>query len=378
MSDIQLLESLQTFSKQLKSELAKTIVGQSQTIDTLLTGLLCGGHCLLTGVPGLAKTLLVRSLAQTLSFSFSRIQFTPDLMPSDITGTEIIQQDPGTGERRLTFQPGPIFANLILADEINRTPPKTQAALLEAMQEGQITVGNQTRPLPKPFFVLATQNPLEQSGTYPLPEAQLDRFMFNIPLDYPSAEEELSIILNCQPGSAPELSALIDAKRLSAYQDLIRRIPVDEQTARYALSLVRRSRPRSQESQRQESQIQDTKRQGTGESVTSGKAKRSPVGRFFSSPQESSSIQPDISDDFINQYVRWGAGPRAGQYLLLGAKCRAALSGRNHPLPEDVAFVARLVLRHRILLNFHAEAQGITADQIVAHLISGTFGASPS
>ena len=340
MSDIQLVESLQQFSGRLKSELAKSIVGQQKTVEMLLTGLLCGGHCLLTGVPGLAKTLLVRSLAQTLSFSFSRIQFTPDLMPSDITGTEIIQQDPVTGERRLTFQPGPVFANLVLADEINRTPPKTQAALLEAMQEGQITGGNQSRALPKPFFVLATQNPLEQSGTYPLPEAQLDRFMFNIPLDYPSEDEELSIILNCQPGAIPALAPLIDATILIEYQNLIRRIPVDEQTARYALNLVRRSRPRVQKQSVEQS-------------------------------AEQSLEKPHESDNFINQYVRWGAGPRAGQYLLLGAKCRAVLSGRNNPLREDVAAVAGLVLRHRILPNFHAEAQGITADQVVEYLLSG-------
>ena len=321
MSDLETLKKLKETCGAIKSELSKAIVGQEQTIDALISCLLCGGNCLLTGVPGLAKTLLVRSLAQTLNLSFSRIQFTPDLMPSDIIGTEILQEDKTTRSRSLKFQQGPLFANLVLADEINRTPPKTQAALLEAMQEGQATVGGQTYALPKPFFVLATQNPIEQGGTYPLPEAQLDRFMFNVPLTYPNEQDELEVILRCQPGESTPLKAQASGELIRQFQKLVRSMPVDEQTARRALTIVRQSRPE------------------------------------------------ETSCDAVRQYVRWGAGPRAGQYLVLAARAAAAMDGRVNPLPEDVKKVAPLVMRHRIVLNFHAEAENVNADEVVKQII---------
>lgn len=321
MSDTEALKKLQQTGKAIKEELSKAIIGQEETVDALIIGLLCGGNCLLTGVPGLAKTLLVRSLAQTLNLSFSRIQFTPDLMPSDITGTEILQEDKSNRTRTLKFQPGPLFANLVLADEINRTPPKTQAALLEAMQEGQVTVGGQTYALPKPFFVMATQNPIEQGGTYPLPEAQLDRFMFNIPLVYPKKEEELSILLRCQPGESAVLKPQTGAELVKQFQKLVRSLPLDEQTARAALEMVRQTRP------------------------------------------------DETALDSVKQYVRWGAGPRAGQYLLLAARGRAALNGATNPLINDIKQVARLVLRHRIALNFHAEAENVSSDTIIDEII---------
>ena len=322
MSDLETLKKLKETCGAIKSELSRAIVGQEQTIDALISCLLCGGNCLLTGVPGLAKTLLVRSLAQTLNLSFSRIQFTPDLMPSDIIGTEILQEDKTTRSRSLKFQQGPLFANLVLADEINRTPPKTQAALLEAMQEGQATVGGQTYALPKPFFVLATQNPIEQGGTYPLPEAQLDRFMFNVPLTYPNEKDELEVILRCQPGESAPLKAQASGELIRQFQKLVRSMPVDEQTARRALTIVRQSRP------------------------------------------------DETSCDAVRQYVRWGAGPRAGQYLVLAARAVAAMDGRVNPLPEDVKKVAPLVMRHRIVLNFHAEAENVNADEVVKQIVA--------
>ncbi|MBQ6617313.1 MAG: AAA family ATPase [Thermoguttaceae bacterium] len=321
MSDLETLKKLNETCGAIKSELSRAIVGQEQTIDALISCLLCGGNCLLTGVPGLAKTLLVRSLAQTLNLSFSRIQFTPDLMPSDIIGTEILQEDKTTRSRSLKFQQGPLFANLVLADEINRTPPKTQAALLEAMQEGQATVGGQTYSLPKPFFVLATQNPIEQGGTYPLPEAQLDRFMFNVPLTYPNEQDELEVILRCQPGELAPLKAQASGELIRQFQKLVRSMPIDEQTARRALNIVRQSRPE------------------------------------------------ETSCDAVRQYVRWGAGPRAGQYLVLAARAAAAMDGRVNPLPKDVKRVAPLVMRHRIVLNFHAEAENVNADEVVKQII---------
>ncbi len=321
MSDLETLKKLKQTCNAIKAELSKAIIGQEQTIDAMICCLLCGGNCLLTGVPGLAKTLLVRSLAQTLNLSFSRIQFTPDLMPSDIIGTEILLEDKTTRNRSLKFQQGPLFANLVLADEINRTPPKTQAALLEAMQEGQATVGGQTYRLPQPFFVLATQNPIEQGGTYPLPEAQLDRFMFNIPLTYPSEDDELSVIMRCQPGQTQALKPQASGELIRQFQNLIRLVPVDEQTARCALNLVRQSRPE------------------------------------------------ETTNAAVQKYVRWGAGPRAGQYLVLAARAFAAMEERSNPLPDDVLRVAPLVMRHRIVLNFHAEAENINADQIIKNLI---------
>jgi MoxR-like ATPase len=280
------------------------------------------GHCLLVGVPGLAKTLMIRTLADTLSLAFSRIQFTPDLMPSDITGTEVIQENKTSGQRELAFLRGPIFANVVLADEINRTPPKTQAALLEAMQEHQLTIGGRRHVLDEPFFVLATQNPIEQEGTYPLPEAQLDRFMFNTFVDYPDEEEELAIVRRTTVDVETELAPTLDADRILSLQRIVRRVPVAEHVARYALQLARLSRPHK------------------------------------GNPPE-----------FIRNYVNWGAGPRASQYMVLGAKARAVLHGRFHAAVDDVRAVAYPVLRHRIMTNFNAEAEGIKSDEIVRRLI---------
>jgi MoxR-like ATPase len=277
---------------------------------------------LLVGVPGLAKTLMIRTVAQALSLSFSRIQFTPDLMPSDITGTEVIQEDKISGIRQLRFMPGPVFANIVLADEINRTPPKTQAALLEAMQEHQVTAGGQKHPLPEPFFVLATQNPIEQEGTYPLPEAQLDRFMFNVLIDYPSEEEELQIVKRTTAEIEVRITPTLTAEQIIELCRIVRRIPIADHVARYALQLARLTR------------------RGKGE-----------------------------VPDFIEEYVMWGAGPRASQYMVLGAKARAVVAGRYYVSREDIRAVALPVLRHRIRTNFNADAEGITADWIITRLL---------
>ena len=320
--DVQAVDQLHTTYGHLCSELGKVVVGQQQVVEQLLIALFAGGHCLLVGVPGLAKTLLVRTLAEALDLDFSRVQFTPDLMPADITGTEVIQEDRSSGERTFRFLSGPVFANVLLADEINRTPPKTQAALLEAMQEQQVTVGGQRHALPQPFFVLATQNPIEQEGTYPLPEAQLDRFMFEVLIDYPDEQEELQIIKQTTSDWHPQLTPALDANQIIKYSELVRRMPVADHVASYALRLVRQTR------------------------VGRGKV-------------------PDL----VSKYVSWGAGPRASQCLVLAAKARAALHGRYFVGTEDIQAVAAPVLRHRIIANFNAEAEGITTDTIVQHLL---------
>ena len=321
-SDLDAVRRLNEAHQAVRGELAKVIVGQEQVLEYLLIAIFARGHGLLVGVPGLAKTLMVSTLAEALDLSFSRIQFTPDLMPSDITGTEVIQEDRSTGERSFRFLKGPVFSNVILADEINRTPPKTQAALLEAMQERQVTAGGQKRPLPDPFFVLATQNPIEQEGTYPLPEAQLDRFMFEVVVDYPSEDEEYDILrLTTAPREA-ELSRALSAEEIVALQQLVLKVPIAEHVIRYAMSLARLTRV--------------------------GKAE---------------------VPDFIGRYVRWGAGPRAGQYMILGGKARAILHGRYYVSTDDIRAVAYPVLRHRIITNFNASAEGVTTDQLIGQLI---------
>jgi MoxR-like ATPase len=320
--DIQSLERLKSAYDKMRSEISQVVIGQDAVIEELLMAVFSRGHCILVGVPGLAKTLLVSTISRVLSLSFKRIQFTPDLMPADITGTEIIQEDPLTRERKFVFLRGPLFANMILADEINRTPPKTQAALLEAMQEHKITVGGQSHVLAEPFFVLATQNPIEQEGTYPLPEAQLDRFMFMIVVGYPSADEELQIMRATTGGSQPTINTTLTGDDILAVQETVRRIPVGDHVFRYAANLVRATRPRE-------------------------------AG----------------SPDFVNECVAWGAGPRASQYLIMGAKARAALQGRAYATTEDVAAIALPVLRHRIVTNFNAEAEGLSTDTIVQRLL---------
>jgi MoxR-like ATPase len=322
-SDVDAANSLMAGYAEIKREIAKVIIGQEAVIEQLLISLLARGHCLLIGVPGLAKTLLIKTLAQVLDLRFNRIQFTPDLMPSDITGTEIIEQDVSTGGKAFKFVKGPIFANIILADEINRTPPKTQAALLESMQEHHVTAAGQKYILEEPFFVLATQNPIEQEGTYPLPEAQLDRFMFNLWLDYPTTDEEIEIVKSTTSQYEPVLFPVLTADEIIAFQTLIRRVPVADHVIQYAVDLVTRTRPTS-----------------------------------ASSP------------DFIKNWLSWGAGPRASQYLILGAKTRALLDGRHTPDISDVRVMAGPVLRHRIVPNFNAEADGLTAIQIVEKLLS--------
>lgn len=308
----------------LKAEIAKVIVGQDKIIDEVLTALFANGHVLIEGVPGLAKTLLISSLAQSLSLSFSRIQFTPDLMPSDITGSDILVSDQKTGAKGFEYLKGPVFANIILADEINRTPPKTQSALLQAMQEYTITSGNKTWDLQRPFIVMATQNPIEQEGTYPLPEAQLDRFMFYINIDYPSYEEELRIVESTTGGALPQIKPQLGAKEIISLQSAIRQLPVSEHVVKYAVDLVRASRPNTED-----------------------------------------------ADLEIKRWVSWGAGPRASQYLVLGAKAVAAMQGRLSPSEEDVRTVAPIVLKHRILVSFAAEAEGVSSAEIVALLLKG-------
>jgi MoxR-like ATPase len=308
--------------QQVKQEVAKVIVGQEAVIDQLMVALLARGHCLLVGVPGLAKTLLIRTVSDVLDLTFSRIQFTPDLMPTDITGTEILEQNVSTGGKEFRFIRGPVFANIILADEINRTPPKTQAALLEAMQEHRVTAANVTYTLAEPFFVLATQNPIEQEGTYPLPEAQLDRFMFNLWLDYPSEREEIDIVKTTTSEYKPVLQKVMGARDIIDFQDLVRTVPVADNVIEYAVRLAAKTR-----------------------------AKRPGV------------------PDFVSKYVSYGAGPRASQYLVLGAKVRALLDGRYTPSIDDIRSLALPVLRHRIITNFNAEAEGLTTVEIIQRLI---------
>lgn len=325
MDDAEKVSQLHEKFQAVRQELARVIVGQQATIESLFTCLLARGHCLLVGVPGLAKTLLVRSIGEVLGLSFSRIQFTPDLMPSDITGTEVIQEDPETGRRGFHFVEGPVFSNLLLADEINRTPPKTQAALLEAMQEKQVTAAGKKHRLPDPFFVLATQNPIEQEGTYPLPEAQLDRFMFQVTIDYPSEEEELEVILgsgNATGGTGSNLRVVLERDQLLGFTELVQRIPVAEHVGRFALAIVRGTRPRI----------------------------------------------PDPVEQ-VAQYVTWGAGPRGGQNLVQAARAHAAIHGRFAVEIEDIQAVCPAVLSHRIKTNFSADAEGITALDIVEAVI---------
>ena len=318
--------------ERVRREVHKVIVGQGRVLDETLLALLCGGHAVVEGVPGLAKTLLIATLARTLSMQFSRIQFTPDLMPSDITGTEVIEEDRATGSRALRFVRGPIFANLVLADEINRTPPKTQAALLEAMQERQVTVGGVAHRLPSPFFVLATQNPIEQEGTYPLPEAQLDRFMMNIHIGYPTEAEELEVITRTTGEGTTQPDAVMDSSDLVRVQSAVRRMPVAEHVARYALRLVRSTR-------------------------VGDRAGQSGV---------------ETAPRIVRDYVAWGAGPRASQFLILAAKAKALMSGHTHVLPEHMQAIALPVLRHRIVTNFNAEADGVTSEAIVQKLLDET------
>jgi len=320
--DVKSAKKLATATRKLKNELRKVIIGQEQVIDQLLVCLFSNAHCFMVGVPGLAKTLIVSTLARTLNLSFKRIQFTPDLMPSDITGTDIIQEDPETGRRDFVYSPGPIFANMVLADEINRTPPKTQAALLEAMQERQITAGRNTYPLEAPFFVLATQNPIEQEGTYPLPEAQLDRFMLNVLVDYPARHDEFEIYKSTTVGQEHGLEPVLKAKEIIKLQEIVLRVPVGDHVFDYALEIVRKTRP-----------------------------------------------EDDSSPDFVREWLEVGAGPRAGQNLILGAKARALMLGRFYATCDDVEALAPPVLRHRLLTNFNAETEGIKAEDIIRRLL---------
>ncbi|MHB1155351.1 MAG: AAA family ATPase [Phycisphaerales bacterium] len=320
--ELHLVRQVAHAHKLMRDQIARRIIGQSQVLDDLLTAILASGHALLIGVPGLAKTMMVQTLADVLDLQFHRIQFTPDLMPADITGTEVLEEDRATGRRAFRFMHGPVFANIVLADEINRTPPKTQAALLQAMQERHVSVANETHELPKPFFVLATQNPIEQEGTYPLPEAQLDRFMFALKVDYPTAEEELRIALLTTGTDSSPVQKMLNAVQVIALQNLVRRVPVSEHVAGYAVKLTRATRP----------------------------------------------TLPD-APDFIRKYVGWGAGPRAVQYLVLGAKARAVLEGTTNVTTAHIRDVAPIVLRHRVLTNFTAEAEGIDSDRIVQQLL---------
>jgi MoxR-like ATPase len=318
-SDVEAVDALAKSYTLLKNEIGKVIVGQDQVVQAVIISLFSNGHSLLVGVPGLAKTLLVSTIAQALDLNFKRIQFTPDLMPTDITGSEVLGDN-----RQFQFNRGPLFSNIVLADEINRTPPKTQAALLEAMQERSVTVAGVSHQLPSPFFVLATQNPIEQEGTYPLPEAQLDRFMFNIPLDYPAYEEEINIVKGTTGAEVKTLSNVLNAEEILAYQQLIRKIPIADNVLEYAVSLATRTRPNTER-----------------------------------------------ASAMVNEYISWGAGPRASQYLVLGAKCHAAIHGKYSPDKEDVRAIANYVLRHRIVRNYKAEAEGVTEE----HVIENLFGA---
>ena len=315
-SDVQAVDALASYYKLLKEEIGKVIVGQDDVVRAVIISLFSNGHSLLVGVPGLAKTLLVSTIADVLDLEFKRIQFTPDLMPSDITGSEILDET-----RHFKFNKGPLFTNILLADEINRTPPKTQAALLEAMQEKSVTVAGARHVLPKPFFVLATQNPIEQEGTYPLPEAQLDRFMFNIPLDYPSYDEEVQVVKSTTSNEKYTLRNILTGDQIMGFQSLVRKIPIPDNVLEYAVSLASKTRPNT-----------------------------------------------DLATTEVNNYISWGAGPRASQYLVLGAKCHAAINGKYSPDKEDVQAIANYVLRHRIVRNYKAEAEGITEEQIIKNL----------
>ena len=315
-SDVEAVDALAKAYRDLRAEIGKVIVGQEEVVKTVLISLFSNGHSLLVGVPGLAKTLLVSTISEVLDLEFKRIQFTPDLMPTDITGSEILGDD-----RRFEINPGPLFANIVLADEINRTPPKTQAALLEAMQERSVTVSGVRHVLPAPFFVLATQNPIEQEGTYPLPEAQLDRFMFNIPLDYPTYEQELAVVKGTTGTRDQKLNSILSGEEILYFQQLVRKIPISDNVLEYAVSLTTKTRP------------------GTERATAD-----------------------------VNNYISWGAGPRASQYLVLGAKCHAAISGKYSPDIEDVQAIAKYVLRHRIVRNYKAEAEGITEENVIEAL----------
>src|SRR5438874_7912190 len=321
----QTVEQIISSRAQIQSELAKVIVGQKEVIEELLIALFAGGHCLITGAPGLAKTLLVKSLAQIFHLRFQRIQFTPDLMPADITGTEILQES--SEGRKMVFVPGPVFANMILADEINRTPPKTQAALLEAMQEHQVTAAGVRHALPEPFFVLATQNPIEREGTYPLPEAQLDRFMFNVVIDYLPEDEEVTVVAQTTARNAEPIAPLFTGEDVLRFHNLVRQVPVAEDLVRHAVRLAASSRPHQ-----------------------------------------------NGAPDFIKDWISWGAGLRAGQYLVLGAKVRALLHGRAHVIIEDIQALAQPTLRHRILLNYRAEAEGVTVENVIERLLKAVNG----
>ena len=322
MSDVEAVDQLSAIKDQIYAEVGKVVIGQKQVVEELLIALLSGGHCLLVGVPGLAKTTLIQTLARTLDLSFGRIQFTPDLMPSDITGTDVLEED-ADGRKAFRFIKGPLFAHIILADEINRTPPKTQAALLQAMQEHAVTAGGETMHLDEPFFVLATQNPIEQEGTYPLPEAQRDRFIFELWIDYPDQSEEEDIVRATTSVAKAEVHKVVDAAQLVALQQLVRRVPVADHCIRYAVELVRASRPTNSQ-----------------------------------------------APDYVREMVNWGAGPRASQYLVLAAKARAILAGRHSVAVEDIRAVALPVMRHRIVVNFHAEAQNINAQGLVERLLA--------
>ena len=322
MEKAQIVENLNSQKKELYNEISKVIIGQEQIINQIFTALICRGHILLEGVPGLAKTLLIKTISDVLQLSFNRIQFTPDLMPSDITGTDVIDTNNSDGKRELRFIKGPIFSNIILADEINRTPPKTQSALLEAMQENKVTTGGTTYNLDRPFFVLATQNPIEQEGTYPLPEAQLDRFMFKIKIEYPSQNEEINIVKSTTGQIAQKLNQIISKDDLIKYQNIVRDFPVSENVVEYAVNLVRSTRPNNE-----------------------------------NSPQ------------FIKEWLDWGAGPRASSFLILGAKAVAALDGRTTPSIADVQNIVKPILRHRIITNFNAEAENISTDNVLEKLI---------
>ena len=315
-SDVEAADALKQTYQRIRAEIARVIVGQDDVVKSVLISIFSNGHCLLVGVPGLAKTLLIQTIAQVLDLSYNRIQFTPDLMPSDITGTEILGED-----RTFKFIPGPVFANIVLADEINRTPPKTQAALLEAMQEKAVTAAGVTRKLSPPFFVLATQNPIEQEGTYPLPEAQLDRFMFNVTLGYPTLQEELQVVKATTGTTRPQLKKIIGADEIIEFQQLVRNIPVTDYVLEYAVKLAAKTRP-----------------------------------------------QGELATPQVKRLLSWGAGPRASQFLVLGAKCHAVISGKYSPDIEDVQAVAKPILRHRIVRSYHAEAEGLTADDIIQQL----------
>ena len=316
------IAELEKSIKTIRTELKKVIIGQDDIVEQLLISLFAKGHCLLIGVPGLAKTLLIRTLSQTLDLKFNRIQFTPDLMPGDISGTEVIEENISTGQKSFRFIAGPIFANVVLADEINRTPPKTQSALLQAMEEHEVTASGKTYTLEEPFFVLATQNPIEQEGTYPLPEAQLDRFMFNIWLDYPSKEEEIQIVRMTTTEYNPSVNSILSAQQILDFQSLIKRIPVADNVLEFAVNLVRLTRPN------------------------------------------------DANSDYVRKYISYGAGPRASQYLIRGAKSRAAIQGRFTPDIEDIKAVAVPVMRHRIVANFNAEAENISTTDIITHIVN--------